>query len=122
MNDFVKKPNASSSYTPEQLYDIDMCEQDPFYFIDKFMKVQHPTKGSVPLKLFPFQERIVDAFHKYPKVVALTARQMGKCVTGDTIVNVDGQPTEIQSLVTLSPREKAINWLESKLVELSLRR
>jgi hypothetical protein len=121
MNDYVKKPGASSTYTPEQLYDIDQCQDDPFYFIEKFMKVQHPTKGSLPLHLFPFQERLVDAFHRHDKVVALTARQMGKCVTGDTIVSVDGNPKQIQTLVQMTPRERLVTWLESKLVDLARR-
>jgi hypothetical protein len=122
MNDYVKKPGASSTYTPEQLYDIDQCQDDPFYFIEKFMKVQHPTKGSLPLHLFPFQERLVDAFFRYNKVVALTARQMGKCVSADTLVTVDEHQTEIGTLVTMSPRERVVTWLESKLIDLARRR
>lgn len=81
MNDFIKKPNVVSTYTPEQLYEIDQCAQDPFYFIERFVKVQHPTKGSLPLKLYPFQKKLVNAFHTHTKVIALTARQLGKTTT-----------------------------------------
>lgn len=121
MNDFVKKPGAITTYTPDQLYDIDQCQDNPFYFIEKFMKVQHPTKGSMPLKLFPFQERLVASFHKHNKVVALTARQMGKCVTADTQVSVDGKQKDISDLVTMTPRERLVTWLESKLIDLARR-
>jgi hypothetical protein len=118
MNDFVKKPGASSTYTPEQLYDVERCQEDPFYFIEKFMKVQHPMKGSQPLKLYEFQKRLVGAFHKHDKVIALTARQMGKCVAADTEVSVNGESREIASLIPMSPRERLVTWLESKLVDL----
>lgn len=84
MNDFIKKPNSHDSYTPDQLYDIDMCEQDPFYFIEKFVKVQHPTKGSLPLILYPFQRDMINAFHNYGKVIALTGRQLGKTTTASS--------------------------------------
>ena len=118
MNDFVKKPGASSSYTSEQLYDIDQCQEDPFYFIKKFMKVQHPTKGSLPLDLYPFQEKIVEAFHKHEKVIALTARQMGKCSTYDTLVSQDGKQVRIGSLVKIGLKDRFVAWLENKLIEL----
>ena len=121
MNDFVKKPGAHTKYTPEQLYDIDQCQDDPFYFIRKFMKVQHPTKGALPLILYPFQEKLVESFHKYPKVVALTARQMGKCSVYDTLVTFGSKQVEIGSLVNLSPRDKLISWLEKKLIDLAQR-
>lgn len=118
-SEYFKKPNAATTYTSEQAYDLAQCEEDPFFFIDKFMKVQHPTKGAVPLHLWEFQKRLVGAFHNYNKVIALTARQMGKCVTSDTIVSVDGKKEEISSLVSLNMRERIVTWLERKLVELA---
>jgi hypothetical protein len=119
MNDFVKKPGASSTYTTEQLYDVERCQEDPFYFIEKFMKVQHPMKGSLPLKLYPNSRSVwSSAFHKHDKVIALTARQMGKCVAADTEVSVNGESREIASLIPMSPRERLVTWLESKLVDL----
>jgi hypothetical protein len=121
MNDFVKKPNKKTDYTEEQLKELMMCEDDPFYFIERFMKVQHPKKGSLPLILYPFQRRLIEAFHGNNKVVGLTARQMGKCVTGDTHVSVNGEHTEIASLVNMGPKARLVNWLESKLVDLARR-
>lgn len=78
MSEHIKKPHAKTEYTEEQLADLVRCAEDPFYFIEKFVKVQHPKKGSLPLILYPFQRRIIEGFHLYDKVVGLTARQMGK--------------------------------------------
>lgn len=121
-SEFFKKPHAATTYTPEQAYDLAMCEEDPFFFIDKFMKVQHPTDGAVPLKLWEFQKRLVGAFHSYNKVVALTARQMGKCLTHDTIVSRDGEKVKIGNLVSLNIRERIVTALENKLLELASKR
>lgn len=120
-SEYFKKPNAATTFTPEQAADLLMCEEDPFFFIDKFIKVQHPTLGAVPLKLWEFQKRLVGAFHGYNKVVALTARQMGKCVTADTEVSVDGKKQEIASLVKLTPKQRLVTWLERKLVQLAIK-
>jgi hypothetical protein len=81
MNDFVKKPNAKSEYTNQQAIDLIRCSEDPYYFIENFVKVQHPTKGMLPLKLYPFQRGIIDAYHNHRKSVILCSRQMGKTAT-----------------------------------------
>ena len=77
----TKTPHQKSEYTQEQLLELIQCEADPFYFIEKFVKVQHSTKGIVPLDLFPFQYDIIRGFHEHRNCVVLTARQMGKTTT-----------------------------------------
>ncbi len=78
MNDFVKKPHQKTSYTEEEHSDLIICEEDPIYFIEKFLKVQHPKLGAVPLILYGYQRHMVESFHKHRMVVALTSRQNGK--------------------------------------------
>lgn len=76
--DIVKRPNLKSDYTEDSLTDLVRCWEDPFFFIARFVKVQHPMKGALPLKLYPFQEDLIRAFHGQRNTIALTARQMGK--------------------------------------------
>lgn len=76
--DIVKRPNSKSSYTEDSLTDLILCMEDPLYFMRKFVKIQHPLKGSVPFELYPFQVDLINAFHKKRFTIALTARQMGK--------------------------------------------
>lgn len=114
MSDLIKKPHKKTEYTEEQLNELVRCQDDPFYFIEKFVKVQHPKLGSLPLILYPFQVDLIDAFHNYDKVVGLTARQMGKRLwnetpiltpngfttmgelkVGDTIFGRDGNPANV---------------------------
>lgn len=84
MNDVIKKPYLKSSYNSEQLEQLARCVDDPIYFIENFVKVQHPTKGLVPLKLYPFQKDMVLAFAKNRFVIGTLARQMGKALALDT--------------------------------------
>jgi hypothetical protein len=76
--DITKKPHQKSSYTQASLVDLIRCTDDPFYFIHHFVKVQHPMRGALPLKLYPFQVDLISAFHNNRNAIALTARQMGK--------------------------------------------
>jgi hypothetical protein len=79
--DPTKTPHSKSEYTQEQLLELIQCEADPFYFIEHFVKIQHPTKGIVPLSLFPFQYDIIKGFHEHRNCIVLTGRQLGKTTT-----------------------------------------
>ncbi|RYD67745.1 MAG: hypothetical protein EOP83_02170, partial [Verrucomicrobiaceae bacterium] len=76
--DILKKPHSKSSYTEDSLTDLVRCSEDPLFFMRNFVKIQHPLKGAVPFKLFPFQVDLVRGFHENRFAIALTARQMGK--------------------------------------------
>jgi hypothetical protein len=77
-SDVTKKANIDDEFTDQNLIDLTRCFEDPVYFIDNFMKVQHATKGSIPLKMWDYQYEMVKAFHENRYVVALTGRQLGK--------------------------------------------
>lgn len=80
-NDLIKKGHTKDTYNASKLEELEKSTDDPIYFIERFIKVQHPIKGSVPLVLYPFQRRMVEGFWKNRFVVGLTARQMGKTTT-----------------------------------------
>lgn len=50
---------------------------DPVFFIKTFCKIQHPIKGVVPFKLYPFQEELVQTIIDNPYVVVNKSRQLG---------------------------------------------
>lgn len=53
------------------------CGRDPDYFIDKYVKIRHPTRGLIPFRTFDYQKRTVSFFHKKRFNVILKPRQMG---------------------------------------------
>jgi len=53
------------------------CAADPAYFMKKYCKIQHPSKGTVNFNLYPFQENAVREFRDNPKNIILKCRQMG---------------------------------------------
>lgn len=53
------------------------CMQDPIYFMKKYVKIQHPQRGTIPFELYKFQEETLGDFHKYNKNIVLKSRQMG---------------------------------------------
>lgn len=73
-----KRAHESSEYAPEHLVELARCSKDPIYFMKHYVKVKHPKKGWVPLELYHYQERMVDALLNHRDVIMLCSRQMGK--------------------------------------------
>ena len=76
--EIIKKGYIEESFTPQQIEHIRLSMDDPMYFAINFVKVQHPTKGALPFKPYPYQTRLIDTFHNYKNTVVLAARQLGK--------------------------------------------
>lgn len=108
------------AYTKEKELDLARSIEDPIFFVEKFIKVQHPTKGSVPLELYPFQRRMISAYTNNRFCVSLTARQMGKSCYTQTIIAQDGESIQIGNLIKskLTIKEKLVEKLESLLFSL----
>lgn len=51
--------------------------EDPVWFMRKYVKIQHPLKGTIPFDLFPFQETTLKTFFDNRYVLILKSRQMG---------------------------------------------
>jgi hypothetical protein len=74
----IKRANRESEYTPDQLMELAKCQNDPVYFIKKYVKIQHPTKGCVPFELYDYQLEMIDAVHNNKDTILLCSRQLGK--------------------------------------------
>jgi len=62
---------------PAQIKEIIRCGKDPVYFINKYIKIQHPTQGTIPFKTFPFQDDCINDFRKHRFNIILKSRQLG---------------------------------------------
>ena len=71
-------PNEQVSLTQAELEEYVKCANDPFYFINNYVKIVHVDHGIVPFKMWPFQESIIDVFENNRFVICKMARQSGK--------------------------------------------
>lgn len=53
------------------------CLTDPVYFMRKYVKIQHPIRGTINFDLYPFQADTLGEFAKYDFNIVLKSRQMG---------------------------------------------
>jgi len=77
----LKPPNQPTMYTPEQLKEFAACARDPIYFMEKFLYVQHPTRGKIPFAAYEFQKDLIKTYNENRNVIAMIPRQSGKTTT-----------------------------------------
>ncbi len=53
------------------------CLVDPIYFMKKYVKIQHPIRGTVNFDLYPFQEEALTDLVEHDFNIILKSRQMG---------------------------------------------
>ena len=53
------------------------CLVNPMYFMKKYVKIQHQTRGIIPFELYPFQEETLQDFIDHDRNIVLKSRQMG---------------------------------------------
>lgn len=64
--------------TRKEIYDeLVRCVKDPVYFIDNYAKIQHPVRGLVPFKTYPYQKDAIRGFIEHRFNIVLKGRQLG---------------------------------------------
>ena len=60
-----------------QIKEIVRCGKDPVYFLNKYVKIQHPTRGLIPFNTYKFQDECLDNFVQNRFNIILKSRQLG---------------------------------------------
>lgn len=77
-NPYLRKQGTTHEYTAEQIHELGRCMDDPIYFIENFVRIQHPSRGAVSFKLYDYQKKLIELYSNGDSIL-LSARQTGKC-------------------------------------------
>ena len=80
-NPQLKRAYATDEYSPHMIQELAKCKRDPVHFMRKYIKVQHPIKGTIPFDLFDYQERFVRHMELHRFSITVQPRQCGKTLT-----------------------------------------
>jgi hypothetical protein len=80
-NPLLKKANTQIEFSEEQILEFVTCKEDPVYFAKNYIKIVTLDKGLQPFELYPFQEKLVNNFHKHRFNICKMPRQTGKSTT-----------------------------------------
>lgn len=58
------------------------------YFCEKYIKIISVDDGVIPFKLYDYQRDLLEKYQNNRFILSLQCRQSGKCVTGDTTVDI----------------------------------
>lgn len=113
-NPQIVKAFTPFEFSPEQQAELLRCAEDPVYFIKTYIRIQHPTRGSVPFELYPYQEDLIRSIHENRQLIVTISRQAGKLLSndellatphgftrmgdvqvGDLVIGDDGRPTSV---------------------------
>ena len=80
-NPNVKKDGIVQEWTDELVREYAKVMQSPQHFARKYCKIISLDKGLVPFELYPYQEKMFDAFDENRFNVVLACRQSGKSIS-----------------------------------------
>ena len=67
----------STRQKQRQVNEIIKCGKDPTYFFNRYVKIQHPTRGAIGFKTYDFQDQCVEDFREHRFNIILKSRQLG---------------------------------------------
>lgn len=80
-NTLIKRANSEDEFDIDKMIELERCANDVIYFMRKYVKIQHPTKGVVSFDLFEYQEEMIDLIHNNKDSLLLCSRQLGKTIS-----------------------------------------
>jgi hypothetical protein len=80
-NDFIRPKGKVIPLSREQAIEVARCA-DPDtgyrYFMENYFYIQHPTKGQLLYKPYPYQTELIENYHENRFSISMLARQLGK--------------------------------------------
>lgn len=98
-NHDVKNYKVNLHLTPSQVEEYRRCAKDPKYFIQNYVKIQDLERGFVYFDMYDFQDDMVNIFHKNRMSIFNCCRQIGKCHSFKTIINICKKPKGFKKII-----------------------
>ena len=80
-NPNVKRDGIVTQWTNDEVLEYARCMKDPSYFATTYCKIISLDEGLVPFELYPYQEKMFDAFNTNRFNIVLACRQSGKSIS-----------------------------------------
>jgi hypothetical protein len=80
-NPNVKRDGIVTQWTNEEVLEYARCMKDPSHFATTYCKIISLDEGLVPFELYPYQEKMFNAFDTNRFNIVLACRQSGKSIS-----------------------------------------
>lgn len=89
----IKRANIKTNYTREMVKEWKKCRDDIIYFAETYCAITHIDYGTIKVQLRDYQRDMLKIMHAKRMTVCNLSRQLGKCVTGDTLIKIRNKKT-----------------------------
>ncbi|NBP04345.1 MAG: hypothetical protein EBU90_30535, partial [Proteobacteria bacterium] len=134
---YLNNPNLPTSgakfeYTPEMIKELKKCKENLLHFAEKYFYIINLDEGRQPIKLHPYQRRVLRKMRDNRFFILLSSRQIGKstlmtiyalwmaCFNTDqrivVVANKEATAIEIFKRIRLA-YEELPNWLKPGVEE-----
>lgn len=116
----VRRTGITFAWTDEEIQEWVKCAKDIYYFAEKYCKVKTEEGNITNIKLRDYQYKILDLYTKNRFSILMGSRQIGKCVTFNTLVDLEsGEKVRIGILYyTIQSMERNLTFLEKVKITL----
>jgi hypothetical protein len=116
----VRRTGITFAWTDEEIQEWVKCAKDIYYFAEKYCKVKTEEGNITNIKLRDYQYKILDLYTKNRFSILMGSRQIGKCVTFNSLVDLEsGEKVRIGILYyTIQSMERKITFLEKLKISL----
>ena len=82
----LKRKGTPIEFSQEMVKEYLKCVSDPVYFAEKYIQIVHVDHGLIPIKLYDYQEEIIEKITNNRRVTVVTSRQAGKTTTAVAVI------------------------------------
>lgn len=102
----VRAPRVELTLTDDQESEFVECAMDAHYFAANYYKITTIDHGFQLFNMHPYQEQLFHDFQDHRFNAVVQARQSGKCVAGDTEVEVYDTQSQEEMRITIEELHK----------------
>lgn len=85
----IRKANLTFAMTEFEFEEYIKCKINIHYFAEKYCQIKREDGTIGPMTLRDYQKDIIDLYTKNPRSILMASRQTGKCLTFNTLANVE---------------------------------
>ncbi len=60
--------------TYDQVLDLKRCAEDPIFFCENYVMIQHPTRGAIKFAMYEYQKDMMRMYQENRFSIVLSAR------------------------------------------------
>ena len=115
----LRKPRLNFEYTKDEIETLVRCKNDINYFANHFAYTMNPSTGALNLiTLRDYQEDLLNTINDNRYTVIVAARQSGKCVSHNTVVETPDGKMKIGDIMKAREKKTLLSRIHNLLLKI----